>query len=396
MFEDLEARETEAKKLAVEKLTNTIAKGADEQTAIIKHVMARTIVDRLVDPRLGIVEEHDSGGFSFRYDEERQATISSHALGQMCAIARIPKTYINALTNEEAPCVGMSRELRRHLVCYLFNQHFQFGIYLDRKGNRTKFLHRILPHESGPELCGFLSRNYNRKLGTKNMMRPFIEECTILGAKPCEAFASNLRTVLKCILPVVFEPVDGEFVAIGATYANSDFGSGSLEVTGVILRIKTGTSSVLENKLRKIHLGAIISDEEIELSEETLEKEAAAHISAVRDMTRNIFSKENIERSLKMVKYSIENKIAWNKLKDKLSDVLKQDELTSVEEMLKATKSGIIDLPPVTSNDAGDPEANAWWAAAALGVIAARTNDTDRKADMQGLAGKLISKGDKS
>lgn len=390
MISNLEARDSNGKKLALKNLESIISKGAEQQNAVIQRVLNTTIVDKLVDPRAMSVEEHEGSDYCVVYDTQLSKTktattaiISDHALGQMCAVARIPKTYVNALNSE---CVGMSEEIRKHLVCYLLNNHFHCGVFNDKKGNRTKFLHRTV---SG-ELLGFQSRNYNRKLGTKAMLRPFLEECSVQGAKAASANVSPLRVTVKCVLPAIFEPVDGEFVAFGATYTNSDFGAANLLVQGVLLRVSSGSSVVLEGKLRKIHLGAVISDSEIELSEETLEKESQAHMGAVRDMVRDVFSESNIKRSLDMVKYSLENKISWEKLKAMVSDVLNQGEMTSVEEMLKSTKSGIIDLPPVTSNKDGDPEANAWWAAAALGVIAGRTNDVEKQASIQELAGKLL------
>jgi hypothetical protein len=385
MSADLEARDSNGKQIAVSTLTKLISKGTAEQNVIIKRVLDRTITDKLVDPHAMSMEEHDSGGVALVYHgkDEKPVLVDDHALGQMCAVARIPKTYVNALRDE---CVGLSKEMRQHLICYLFNSHFHYGIFKDKKGNPTKFLHRLVEGQ----LLGFQSRNYNRKIGTKAMLRPFLEECANHGAKPVEAYGNNLRTSIKCVQPVVYEPVDGEFVAFGATYTNSDFGAANLLVQGVVLRITSGSSSVLDGKLRKIHLGAVISDAEIELSEETLEKESQTHMGAVRDMVKDVFKASSIKRALEMVKLSIEHRLSWQQLRDTFSDVLNQSEMVSIEEMLKGTKSGIIDLPPVTSNQDGDPEANAWWAAAALGVIAGRTNDTERKAGMQELAGKLL------
>jgi hypothetical protein len=387
-----EAPDSAGKRLALEKLDNIINSGEQQQNDVIKKMLAVTITDKLVDPKLMLIEESSvretyETGLELRYQQTslNTVTITDHALGQLCGVARVPKTYANALLEG---CVGMSVLIRKHLLCYLLNTHFQRGIFVDKKNNPTKFLHRI----SNGQLWGFLSRNYNRKLGTVAMLRPFLEECAIHGSKPIDARVSPLQAVLKCVQPIIYEPVPGEFIAFGATYTNSDFGAGSLLVQGVILRISSGTSAVLESRLRKIHLGAVISEEEIELSEETLRKESETHSSAVRDMVKDVFSEASIERALKMVEYSVTHKIPWNQLTNQLKDLLHQGEVTSLEELLKSTKSGIVDLPPVTVNSNGDPEANAWWAAAALGVIAARVEDVDRRASIQELAGKILKK----
>lgn len=383
----LEAQDSVGKRMATDKLTQIIALGQEAQADVIKKMLAITIVDKLVDPRFMLVEETGKRDLAIRYQTGSPdvVEVDDHALGQMCKTARIPKTYMNELLDG---CVGMSVPIRHHLAVYILNTHFQRGVFLDKKNNATKFLHRIV----NGRVYGFLSRNYNRKLGTAAMLKPFIEQCGLHGAQPIDARRTPLKAVLKCVQPVIYEPVPGEFVAFGATYTNSDFGDGSLLVQGVILRISSGTSAVLESHLRKVHLGAVISEAEIELSEETLAKESETHVSAVKDMVKDVFSEPNIERSLKLIELSITRKIPWSQLSGQLKELLNQDEVASMAELLKGTRGGIVDLPPVTLNETGDPEANAWWAAAALGIIASRVEDVDRRTSIQELAGKVLKK----
>jgi hypothetical protein len=382
----LEAPDSVGKRMATDKLTQLISVGEQAQTEIIQKMLAMSITDKLVDPRLMLIEESNKG-LAVRYPVGTPdvVEIDDNALGQLCKTARIPKTYMNELLTG---CVGMSEPIRQHLACYLLNTHYQRGVFTDKRGNPTKFLHRIV----GKSLYGFLSRNYNRKLGTSAMLRPFIEQCYANGARPVDAQCNPIRAVLKCVQPIIYEPVPGEFIAFGATYTNSDFGKGSLLVHGTLLRISSGTSAVLESRLKKIHLGAVISEEEIELSEETLAKESETHISAVKDMVTDVFSETSITRSLKLVELSITRKLSWNQVLGQVKELLHQDEVSSMHEMLLGTKGGIVDLPPVTVNDKGDPEANAWWTAAALGVIASRVEDVDRRAGIQELAGRVLKK----
>jgi hypothetical protein len=378
---DFEARDSEGKKVAFNALKRLIGVGEKHQAEVIKHALKRIIVDRLVDPRVSVIDVQNNNLYiNYR---EVAATISNHALSQMCGVAGVPKLYINKLMTE---CAGMSASTRQGLVVHVLNTHFREGIYLDRRKQRMKFLHRTL----NGELWGFLSRSFNRKLGTVAMMRPFIEECAKQQAKPMEAHSSALKTSIKCVLPVIFEPIDGEFVAFGATYTNSDFGAGSLEISGTLLRVSSGSVNVLTNKLKRVHLGAIITDSEIELSDETLEKESAAHMSAVRDKVRDVFSQESIKNAIDLVAFAHQHKISWDNLKNKANEVLSKAELAELEKLLHKSGEGIIDLPPVTTNKNGDAEANAWWAAAALGQIAASTEEVDRKLAIQGLAGELL------
>lgn len=378
---DLEAKDSSAKKAALERLQLLVSVGEKHQATVIQRALQRTIVDRLVDPRAATMT-YQLGGLLMNYPGSF-VTISNHALSQMCGVTGIPKLYVNKLMGE---FIGMKEAIRSELIVHLFNTHFHEGVYLDRKKHRAKFLHRVLDGK----LHGFLSRSFNRKLGTVAMMRPFLEECSRHGAKPTQALTSELKTSIKCVLPVIFEPIAGEFVAIGATYTNSDFGSGSLEVSGSILRVSTGSTSVLQSKMKKIHLGALITDSEIELSEATMEKESSTHSSAVRDMVNYVFSPQNVEETLALVKLAAESKLRWDQVAGRAKDTLTKAELEKLETLLQQTHEGIIDLPPVTLNKAGDMEASAWWASAALGQIAAETADVEHKIAIQGLAGDLL------
>lgn len=385
---DFEARDSKGKQAAVRRLSSIISIGAEAQQAVIQKVLKRSIVDRLVDPQSAEVTSQ-SGRLYMRYEKtftNDHVFISDNALGQMCKVTGIPKTYVNKLMASEPECVGMDESTRYDLITHLFTTHFHEGQYLDRRKQRAKFLHRLMDGH----LYGFLSRNFNRKLGTKDMLRPFLERCTHHGAKPSEAHIDAVKTSIKCTLPVIFEPIDGEFVAFGATYTNSDFGVGSLEVNGSILRITSGTTTVLDSKLRKVHLGALITDEDIELSEETMEKESATHMSAVKDMVDHVFSTDELKKTLDLIRFAADHKVSWETLKAKARELLNKAELAKLEELLNGASTGVIDLPPVTTSKAGDAEANAWWAAAALGHIAVGVQDVERKVGIQELAGNLL------
>lgn len=381
---DLEARDSQGKQKAIAILSNIVAVGVERQKDVVKSALKRVIVDYLVEPRqFNIGAENNKLLGYYPTKSADPVHINNNAVGQICKLTEIPKLYVNKLLDE---LLGMQEMTRMAIARYVFNAHLHEGIYLDRKGKPAKFLHRIV----NGELCGFLSRNYNRKLGTVAMMRPFLEECAKHDAKPVDALHSTLKTALKCVSPVIYEPVDGEFVAFGATYTNSDFGAGGLTVSGVILRISSGTTSVLGSNLRKIHLGSLISDSDIELSESTMDHESKAHQGAVRDMVASVFSQDNIKKTLDLVKFATENRISWEKLTKQAKEVLSKAELEKLHAMLLDTKNEIIDLPPVTVDSLGDPEANAWWAAAALGRIADGTPDVERKLEIQELAGGLI------
>src|SRR4030067_2910199 len=183
---DFEARDSQGKTAALRRLTDLVAVGAEKQKQVIQQALKRTIVDKLVDPENMVLVSH-ADHIRMRYgDAEKTVAITDHALGQLCGVTHVPKTYVNKLLSE---CVGMPQDVRLELLTHIFNRHFYRGIYLDKKGQKTKFLHRLMDNR----LYGFLSRNYNRKLGTAAMMRPFLEQCAIHLAHPVEAESHALK-----------------------------------------------------------------------------------------------------------------------------------------------------------------------------------------------------------
>ena len=226
---------------------------------------------------------------------------------------------------------------------------------------------------------------------TAPLLRTFIESCALHEAGPTEAQTNDVRCFIKCVLPVVFEPVDNEFVAFGVTFSNSDFGAGRLKLSGVVMRITSGTTSVLEDAYSKTHLGSVIQDSDIEMSDETKLKELETVRSAIKDTVNGILSFETLERNIKAIQIAHEKEIPWYKLKDKLRALLNQKELDMVETLLNASGTGVIDLPRTTVDAAGGPVATAWWAANTLSWLASNEEDPSRKNDLQEAAGKMIT-----
>jgi len=367
-----------------------VAVGMEQQKALIKSIMSTQIRDQLVDPKLMAFDYDDKGlvlGYVSRDPEAwrvQKVTIHDNALGQLAKQADLDRgQVVKWLT----ACAGMLRDKRLALACHVLNTHFHEGLYTDRRGKPAKFLHRLVD----TQLRGSLSRSYNRKLGTVMMLRPFLERCAAFNAAPVDVTRTDVQASVKCALPVVFEPVPNEFVSFGVQYTNSDYGRGSLMLQGFMYRVASGTSMVMENALRKVHLGSIISESDIELSEETMTKESQTHISAVRDTVNTLFSEEYIESYLNMIRIAHDKKLSWTGLRAKLKEVLLKDELREMEHMLAMSKTrGIIDLPPIALDADGSPEANAWWAAAALGIIAVNTEDMEHKLKVENLAGSLF------
>lgn len=385
-YKELSAVDSAACRKAQEMLALRVSVTTEKQEEIVGRALLQGISDTLVHPTGMTFMKHSASPFvRLNYAHKTGlTTIHPHALRQMAGVAGFSITYLNSLTASGWSAEDDGDSWRLDLLAHNLNELFHKGTFLDRKKNVTKFLHRRV----GDEVRGFLSRSYNRKLSTLNLLRPFIDTCKLYGAEPVEALSSDLRLNIKYMLPVIFEPIAGEYVAFGVTYTNSDFGAGRLRVSGSCLRIAAGTVIVMEDALVKVHLGSLIQEADLELSEETEDAELLTYQSAVRDTVRALLAPATVEKTLKLIQLAAEREIPWFKLRQTLSKVLNKLEVDAVRKLLDGESTEAVDLPPV--HKVGE-NATAWWAANVLGWMATKTSDEDKKSALQALAGGLVA-----
>ena len=356
---------------AQNRMTTRFKAGAAQEERLIDEVAKTVIVDKLVPPKSAIFH----GNMSLSYGAEKTVTIHRHALGQLCEKAKVPMTWVNTL--QLAPANEEGLELLAHTLNWRF-QKKDFG-------DETRFLHRIV----GTELRGFLSRRFNRHLASAPLLRAFVDQCRASGARPIEATSSPVRSALKCLVPTVFEAFKGEYICVGAEWSNSDFGSGKLSVRQTVWRVGAGTAAVVDEGLGKRHIGSIIEDSDVEMSDETAIKEVAAQQSAVRDHVKMYTSEKNVEHLLEAIRTAHEKEIPWSGLKNKLRGILTQKQLEDMKSTLD--EDSILDLPPVSYTAGGERAPNAYWASAYVSAVAAKSEDTDRRLELQQEAGKLLA-----
>lgn len=363
-------------------LVRRFKEGESARKALLEKVQSTVIRDRLVPPKgMEFVPGLGEGDKELRLQyrgAEGNFSIHNHALGQLCAKVNLPMNFVSSLKGKE--------HWRVALLAHNLNELFHQPEWKDRRGDTTRFLHRIV----GDQLRGFLTRRFNRHLASAPMLAAFSEACRKRDAHPVEAFSSDVRVSLKCMLPQVFEAYPGEWVAIGSEWGNSDFGSGKMSVAQSVWRVKTGTCSVLEDTLSRVHLGSVIEDSDIEMSDETARKEVAAISSAINDAVEQHLSTDHVEKMLDGIRAAHEHQIPWSKLKSQLSKFLGKKEVDWLKSCLDSDTS-IIDLPPVSYSPDGERVPNAWWVSNAVSALAANEKDNDTKMDLQRQAGKLIA-----
>lgn len=365
------------------RLHSRIALGEREQQALIDRVAKTVIRDKLVPPH-AVKFDVAQGNVTLRYPNDPQLfTIHRHALNQLAAKVGLPMTYVSMLHDGRIAGVQPGNSWPRDLLAYNLQELYAKTPFRDRSGT-PKFLHRIV----GTELRGFLSRRFNRHLASAPLLRSFLDTCELVGAKPAEAVATDVRLSMRCFLPYVFEPIRDEFVVLGVEWANSDFGAGRLAVSVCLWLATTDRTAVLDKSISRVHIGSVIEDVDVEMSDETYLKEAETQSMAIADTVRKQLSTDNVERLLEAIAAARQEAIPWHKLRGQLGRFLNKKELESLKQCLE---DEIIDLPPVGHDAEGRPVANAYWAMAALAKLANKTDDTDRKLELQHAAGSFIN-----
>ncbi len=363
-----------------DKLVHMLSQGSEAENHLIEQVAAVHIQDKLVAPKKlyfratrGKAYVHFS---AIAHDAE--FVIHPHAFGQMCDLVKLPRKYANHLLHRKE---DWAHNLLSHNLQQLFVQS-DFPEFGD-SGVQRRFLARTV----NGELRGWLSRRFNRHLASLPLLRGFISAYTLQGAQAVYGFAGTVSFSLSAFLPKVYTPTPGEHLAVGVTWRNSDFGAGRLTVALSLLRVNSGTTSVLGDVMSKVHLGRVIQDSDLDMSDDTAAKEVDALVGVIHDSVAQWLAPERVERLVAAVAEATEQELSWTQLKAELRRVLGKGDVDRLKQLLE---EDVVDLPPVGRTASGDPLPTRWWATNAVGMLAERALDPDEKLALQLAAGGLL------
>lgn len=283
-----------------------------------------------------------------------------HALGQVAGKAGIPGAYLAELATGGA--------WQKDLAAHVLNQHFSAG------QPDARFLVRAV----GGEARGFLSDRY-RRLDSRPLLEAFAEACSAVGAVPVDGVVSDTRLALKAFLPMVFEPVPNEVMCLGLEWGNSDFGAARHTVRPMLWRLWCTNKATMEDSLAQVHLGGRLGDD-IEFSRRTYELDTKASVSALRDVVRGVLGPAKVNTLLDTIRNANEKKVDWKNLKTSLARRLLKGEMAAVEAAYQS--DDVVNLPEGKS---------VWRASNAISWIAGRTEDSDRRLELERLAGEVVN-----
>jgi len=359
--------------------------GEDRVRALIKNCANNVPRDRYVHPRLmrfsadentqKLLIQYARGHGDSMWSTVEEARIHNNALGQISDVAGINRQYVSKLNVMEM--------WRLRLLAHNLNELFKNQRFLNRVKDEAEFLHRLV----GTEIRAFLTQSYNRHLISQPLLVAFLEACQEVQARPTHALVTDTRVGLQCYLPQAFEPIPGEFIAVGVWWGNSDFGDGKLKVSHTVMRVNSGTSAIMEDSWSRVHLGSVVRDADIRLSDEVAKKEIDTVATAIKDAVKSILNPGSIQRLLDAIAQANAEEIPWMKLQGQLRKILSKDQVDKIGTMLE-TK--IQDLPQPGMDSKGNLLASRWWTSSAIAYLADLESEEDKKADLKQLAGVYL------
>lgn len=372
--------------------------GAHEQTRLIEYCAKNIPRDRYVPPSkmffrpafrkgdLGTTEEVKNARLLIHYLRDpgvEKMGIHQHALGQLCDYAGMPRQYAGKLN--EASEEGW----RRELLATNLNELFEHQKFTNRLKKPAEFLHRIV----NDELRAVLTQSYNRHLLSATMLQPFLAAIKQVGVEPTKATITDMRVHLQCYLPYVFEPIHGEYVALGTAWSNSDFGQGKLKISHTVLRLNGLGNLVTDDSFSRMHLGSVVEDTDLVLDEMVARKELETVAVATMSAVREVMKPEQVQKLLDAIAAAHNEKVLWNDLKNNLSKFLSKKDLGTVESMMK---EHIQDLPTPGLGANGEPLLSKWWAASVLAHLSEKTADATESMQLKQAAGTFLKIEEKS
>ena len=219
-----------------------------------------------------------SANGSLRMDmPDGQFSLHDNAIGQLADRMGIPQRYLRGLASGEP--------LAKQLAATLLNEHSGWT-------QRS----RVLVRTVGTQVRGVLSDSY-RRLNSVEILTAFVQEAAQQGAVISDVYMNDTKIWAETILPTpltVPTANNGDVVIFaGARFSTSDYGDGAVDMRAFLLNGACLNGMVRESVMKQVHLGSKLPDN-LQLSQQTYELDTKTTVSAVRDLTKGLFSQDNL------------------------------------------------------------------------------------------------------
>jgi hypothetical protein len=206
-----------------------------------------------------------------------QFTMHDNAIYQVAERMGIPSRYLRSLAQGEPWAIL--------LAAHLLNQHSEWT-------QRS----RVLVRTVGSQVRGVLSDSY-RRLNSVEILTAFVQEAAGQGAVISDAYMNDTKVWAETILPTpitVPTAKNGDVIIFaGARFSTSDYGDGAVDMRAFLLNGACLNGMVRESVMKQVHLGSKLPDN-LALSDETYRLDTQTTGSAGKDLTKGLFSRDNL------------------------------------------------------------------------------------------------------
>lgn len=293
-------------------------------------------------------------------------SLHANAVGQLAERMGVPSRYLKQL--------ACGSEWQIMLAATILNQHSDWT-------ERSRVLVRIV----GSQVRGVLSDSY-RRLNSEKILTAFIEEAAGQGAVISDAYMNDTKVWAETILPTPISiPTknNGEVIIfMGARFSTSDYGDGAVDMRTFMLNGACLNGMVRESVMKQVHLGAKLPDN-LALSDQTYALDTATTVSAVRDLTRGLYSRDNIMKKALEIQGASEVEVDLEKELKKLQ---------GNGSILKAEQQAVEKLLMNNNPDDGVQGAATLWKLTQAITAHAREVSPERARELHEISGNLLGR----
>lgn len=204
-------------------------------------------------------------------------SLHDNAIGQLADRMGVPQRYLRTLASGET--------WAKNLAAEILNEHSGWT-------QRT----RVLVRTVGTQVRGVLSDSY-RRLNSVEILTAFVQEASRQGAVISDAYMNDTKVWAETILPqpiVIPTAKNGDVIIFaGARFSTSDYGDGAVDMRAFLLNGACLNGMVRESVMKQVHLGSKLPDN-LQLSQRAYELDMRTTVSAVKDLTKGLFSRDNL------------------------------------------------------------------------------------------------------
>jgi hypothetical protein len=314
-------------------------------------------------------DNHGKVGGTFKMPTgQEDFTFNPYAVRQVAEKMRIPTAYLTGLL--------FGSEWERNLGYEIMNTH---NSWMERSN--------ILVRAIGSEVRAVLSDSY-RILDSEMIFGTHMDEIFANGAQLSDGFMDDTKFMIESLMPFPIEivtPLNGNIlVAFGQRWKSSDYGAGKLEGRSFILQGICLNGLVTEQAMKEIHLGGRLENNQGILSRKTIELDSAATASAVRDITKHLYSSPVIKDKMLMIEASASTVVDPVQVLSSYKDIGK---------LLKGEVEAIGQL--IMRNEASkgiQGESTLWKISQGITAYANDVEDVTKRMELQEIAGELFKK----